>query len=122
MNTVADRIRRADPHQRLRGHRTVVGQEAVELGTGAAQPVEGVEQDVVGHPASVRAAKQSGRVTAPNPGRGVRAGPPATGAGGVGTIRSRSVTFGGRVHCLPGRRASIVHTGRAEAPGQSEDR
>jgi hypothetical protein len=48
------RVRGPDPHQRLGGHRSVVGQEAVELGTGAAQPVQGVEKNVVGHRISVR--------------------------------------------------------------------
>jgi hypothetical protein len=48
------RVGRPDADERLRGHRAVVGQEAVELGAGATQPVQGVEQDVVAHPISVR--------------------------------------------------------------------
>ena len=48
-----------DPHQRLGGHRAVVGEEPVELGSGSAQPIQGVQQDVVaGHPLSVRRAAE----------------------------------------------------------------
>jgi hypothetical protein len=48
-----------DPHQRLGGHRAVVGEEPVELGSGSAKPIQGVQQDVVaGHPLSVRGAAE----------------------------------------------------------------
>ena len=40
--------------QRLGRHRPVIGEEAVELGTGATQAVEGVEQRLISHRSMLR--------------------------------------------------------------------
>jgi hypothetical protein len=53
-----DGIGSPQPGQRFGRHRAVIGEEAVELGTGATQAVEGVEERLVSHPCNLATSTQ----------------------------------------------------------------